>query len=178
MSDKRKSSLRLVKPADVAEYLRMIADRIEGNQTISETFSMASLKGFTKLEIEIKREDAGAFQLKMKAKVPEVEAQAKPGEEGQFKPDYKEVKKRIAKGFKEIKQALYKNSLPTDVAVASFLNDAEIICSSEGEYETSYVAFKEGCAELKKAFEEKDIQVLVSTFAKIKSLKDTYPHLF
>lgn len=176
MSEKVKTSLRLANPSDVASFLRMVADRIEGVENQSEPFALGKTEGFSKIELEIKKEELGAYRLKMNAKVPVVEEEDLEIKSGQLKPDLKELRKRMDKAFKDIKESLYKNTLPAELAVTSFLNDSELITADEAEEYAP--AFKAACTELETAFEQKDIENLIGAFAKIKSLKDTRHDLF
>jgi XXXCH domain-containing protein len=173
MSIKKKSSLRLANISDVSGFLRTIADRMDGVQSQTEPFSIPSIDGFTKLEVEVKKEEVGAFKLKLKAKTPESDDKKGTADKPvEAKPSYKTLKKRLEKSYKEIKNSLYKDTLPAETSVSAFLQDSEILLTLDGKGNEFYPSFEEACSEFE-AFENKDLQSLIGIFAKIKSLKDT-----
>ncbi len=177
MGDKRKTSLRFANPADVASFIRMIADQVEGIETDTETMSMPSIQDFEKIDLEIKREEAGAFRLKMKAKLPGVEEEVDEEdvevEAEEPKADFKTLRKRMDKAFKDIKQALYKDTLPVELSVNTFLQDSEYLVDNDEGGNDFYPAFKDACTEFESAFEQKDVPALIGVFARIKTIKDT-----
>ncbi len=160
------------------KLLQHVIDGISNNQVKSETYSIdfARLK---KLKISIKKK-LGQPYLKCKIKYEDMPdilvdrvAAADPAVD---KPDYSVLKKRMKKTFKIIGDRLKNGSIPSNMEMELFCENAELMTTYPGYGDAMYPAFLELVSEFREAFHQVDIQSCQAKFAEITAMKKACHH--
>ncbi len=140
---------------ETAGLFRELADRMEGNSSASEPWSIPELGDFRKMKIAVKR-DMNDLSVKIKLK-PARESGSNEGipsddpENPKF-PKYKDLKKRMKIQFKKILESLETGALPPETVVTAFLADSKLMirypkygAEFYGDYDQACIRFREAC---------------------------------
>jgi len=160
--------------AEAARLLRKLAVALEdGDEKPLNEFGI-SIQGSSRIKLVIKRR-ADAIALKVRVKDPRP---ADAGEEVSTvatalpeKADYKSLKKRMGKSFKNIKKSLLAASPPAAGDLALFLEDSAEMLSYPGCGDEYYVAYADTCKAFGKAVAGGDLEEIQAVFNKIGELK-------
>ena len=144
---------KYVEPAELAEFLRNLADALENGG--HDEF--ACVDDFRKIKIAVKNE-YGQINLKAKFKA------AKPCDTGTAtdetgapaKLKYKDLKKRMKSSFRILVKMIHEGAVPPKEAVDAFLADSALMVTFPGYGDEYYESYTNACAEFKAAFESGD----------------------
>ena len=155
------------------KLLQHVIDGISNNPVKSTTYSI-DFSRLKKLKISIKKK-LGQPYLKCKIKYEDMRdilvdrvAAADPAVD---KPDYSVLKKRMKKTFKIIGDRLKNGSIPSNMEMELFCENAELMTTYPGYGDNMYPAFLQLIREFQEAFHQVDIQKCQAKFAGIKAMK-------
>lgn len=163
MSEKETKLEVKIEDQEMPTFLRELADFLEG-KNISSFFFPENLTSIEKLKIKIERNKTGSFSAKWKTNAPKTTK-----EDGIFLPlteeddssqlSYKQLKKRMKKTYKEIKNQIETDVVPSSVIVAQFIEDSETMMTfDDDEYGPKfYDAYRDGMTLFNKAFDQKSL---------------------
>ncbi len=176
MSSRKTKTRQTMPPDQAAAFLRRLARQLE-----SGVLEMGDLKVEAAGPLEVttsgKAEDCRAsFKLQMKYLKP-VQAVCHPEPEpdsppGQAPPEFKQVKKRLAACFKQIRNHLKGKEPPPTALVDEFLQLCRQMCSGPRGQEPPYRQFSRQARELAPAAEARDLAALgevIEGMARLKS---------
>jgi XXXCH domain-containing protein len=153
MNDERKI-WRSMPKEKLPGFLRDLADAIEqggdGDFDAVDQFSTLKLRikdefGQTRVELTLKKPPSGWS----------ARTGGPRGDHGM--PKYKDLKKRMKRSFRAIRQALREGRTPPAEATASFLADAGLMTGYSGKGEEFYEEFKEACRAFSEACASGDL---------------------
>lgn len=177
MKNREQKIKREFEPAQAADFLRSVADVLEGKSPMDGEEAAGLFDAFTKASLKLKRK-GGAISLQAKVETPltgEPAATAVGETEGRKtdpdKPKYKALKKRMKSTFGSIRDSLSENRMPEAEVVRSFLDDSVLMVSYPGYGDEYYDAYSETCRRFQSAFEEKDWSGLKTAFEDLKRMK-------
>ncbi|QTA83561.1 XXXCH domain-containing-protein [Desulfonema limicola] len=153
----------------VSQFLREIADRLEG-KTPEEGLQFDVDPGdFLKLQIKMKKELCG-FSMSIKLKEG---YEGLPLEESlkNRRPKYKKLKKNMKITFREISNNLINNILPNDSIVSLFLTDSKLMITCFDKGDEYYEEYSNACEKFRLAFEAKEIEACKIAFAELTQIK-------
>ncbi len=162
---KGKKIERSIKPEELPNFLRQMADAIESGGTDAMT-NFTAIEGFKKLKIKISQDLENTI-IKIKAK-PEkcspLSAQEKQGTDHSqtpqtpAKPRYTDLKKRMKNSFKTIFKSIHAGVLPPERIAKQFIEDSKLMVTYEGHGENYYAEYTVACDEFVSALENKNIE--------------------
>lgn len=155
---------------EVSGFLRKLADVLDGSADGFDGGADINLRDFDKIEIKMKREMT-AVSMKMKIEHDETASETAP-DDGQEKPRYKKLKKRMQTTYKAIGKALSESRLPDQLTVQSFLRDALIMISYPGYGDEYYELFAQACERFSQACDGRDLSAVQAAFTEIVQLKE------
>jgi XXXCH domain-containing protein len=160
------------------KLLQSIIDGISKNPVESTTYSI-DFERLKKLKISIKKE-LGQTYLKCKIKYEDKADILKDwtADAGQAldKPDYSVLKKRMKKTFKVIGDRLKNGSIPSNLEMELFCENAELMTTYPGYGDAMYPAFLDLVSEFREAFHQVNIQSCQAKFAEIEAMKKACHH--
>ena len=184
VKDSERKIKQFLPPAAVAEYLRHLADALDGKtarlpselRTLPEPIAKMEVKGKARegrweLKIKIKAEfSAGPEKPELTEKRAPSQAAAGPGE---TKNDYKKLKKRMKATFKAIEESLAAQRLPEPQVLRDFLTDSDQMMRFSGEHfgEAFYPAYRAGCRRLSEAYASEILDDFKAAYAELDRLK-------
>ena len=169
-SNKRKQEIYL-SVKETAEKLRMLADELESG-AVSINGEKCSIAIDTEVKISLKAK-GDTFSSKLKFKL-ENTLSLKDGEKGDSEgepassaePDvenYKELKKRMSKGFKVIKKScMVEEAIPQPELVEQFYQDSKAMCTYPNKGEEFYETFLKQAGLLYEACKNSDLNAMSS----------------
>ncbi|HHP7233736.1 MAG TPA: GAK system XXXCH domain-containing protein [Desulfobacterales bacterium] len=183
-----KASERKIKqfmpPAAVAQYLRHLADALDGKtarlpselRTLPEPIAKMEVKGKARkgrweLKIKIKAESSAGLE-KSDLTGKRVPSQAAAGTD-ESKNEYKKLKKRIKSAFTAIEESLAAQQLPEPQVLREFLTDSDQMMRFSGERfgEACYPAYRAGCRRLSEAYASEILDDFKAAYAELDRLK-------
>ncbi|MGR3292755.1 MAG: GAK system XXXCH domain-containing protein [Candidatus Scalindua sp.] len=163
-SNKRKQEFYL-SVKETAEKLRTFADELEGG-AVSINGKKCSIAPDTEVKINLKAKD-DTFSAKLKFKLANPLSEPKEGEgestssTGSDVDDYKDLKMRMAKGFKAIKKScMVEQALPESDLVEQFYRDSKTMCTYPNKGEDFYETFLKQAGLLYEAFKTSDLKAM------------------
>ena len=168
MSDANKKKKEFyVSIKETAEKLRMMAEELErGIVTING--EKCSIAADTQVKISLKAKgDTLSSKLKFKLATPLPEAEKREGEPTSSTEsgveNYKDLKKRMAKDFKTIKNCcVTEQTVPEPELVERFYQDSKTMCTYPNKGEEIYEAFLKQASSLREAVKSSDLKVVNS----------------
>lgn len=143
--------------SDLVAFFREVADAIEGGNNEE----LVCFEDFRKIKISIKNEFG---QIAVKAKIRQEKECSTSDEgsdaQGETKPKYKDLKKRMKRSFKMIFNMIHDGTLPPAEAVESFLIDSELMVAYPGYGDEYYEEYTKACAEFAEAYKAEDLERL------------------
>ncbi|WP_031481860.1 GAK system XXXCH domain-containing protein [Maridesulfovibrio frigidus] len=169
---------RSIRPEELPNFLRQMADAIETGETDGMTYFTA-IEGFKKLKIKISQ-DPEETLITVKVK-PEKNYQPATQEtqntaqdqtkDSPPKTKYTELKKRMKNSFKTIFKSIHAGVLPPERIAAQFIEDSKLMVTYEGHGEDYYDEYAGACDEFVKALENKNIEDAHKACDNINSIK-------
>ncbi len=155
---------------ETAGRLRTLADELEkGAVTINE--QKCSIAADTEVKISLKAKgDTFSSKLKCKLTNPMPEAEKVEGEVGDGEPvlstgpdvdGYKDLKKRMAKDFKDIKKScIQEQTLPETDLVERFYQDSKTMCTYQSKGKDFFGTYLEQADLFYEAFKTSDLAAM------------------
>jgi XXXCH domain-containing protein len=160
---KGKKYQEVMTSVQAADFLRTLANQLEGKESVGEEPLIERLGDLRKFSISFKRDvESDQISVKMKSKYyPYVIEGAKEEivseTDTRTKPKYTDLKKRMKESFKEVFKSLSTGAFPSEQAVDSFLNGARLMVTYPDRGDEHYEAFSNACAQLQEAFVKRDL---------------------
>jgi len=161
---------------ETADFLRSLASGIEGGsiELGGESFDWKEIK---KIKISFKNQES---QLMVKTKIKgetsvdlEIDFEEEdidPAPSYDVPPDYKKLKKRMKRSFKDIYYNIINDQLPTETDMNLFSQDCSIMTGFTGHGDEGYPGFLEKVQEMITAYNQKDMEKLRETFSMLTRL--------
>lgn len=168
MSDKEKDTYAEgLSSQEAAEFLRKIADSVEGKDTDDSGLR----RNFRKLRLSLRRE-SGRISLKIEVKHDdESDSDSKDDSGYSTIKKYRAAKKRMKHAFKDICQAVSEGKAPSEPLTESFFRDSDIMVAYPRRGEEYYKEYIHACEEFRSALEKKDLDSAAVLCEKIKKIK-------
>ena len=152
---------------ETAEFLRKIADAIEGKDTDDPRLR----KNFRKLSLSLKRE-SGRISLKIEMKHDdESESDTKDDSRYGTIKKYRAAKKRMKHTFKDICMAVSEGKTPSEALTESFFRDSDIMIAYPEHGNEYYKEYIQACEEFRLALGKKDLDSAAFLCEKIRKIK-------
>ncbi|MFW5499806.1 MULTISPECIES: GAK system XXXCH domain-containing protein [unclassified Maridesulfovibrio] len=171
---------KYIQPGELPEFLRKIADAIEGGASEDDAY-LVMIEGFKKLKINI-RNEYGHTAVKVTAKpmptsmssetedLPETDTASPAEQDIDTKPNYKNLKKRMKASFKVIFKSVHAGTLPPPEVVEEFMADSRTMVSFEGHGDEYYDEFIAACEKFQQACNDSDVQAAHNACDEINSI--------
>ena len=168
MSDKERNTYAEgLSSQEAAEFLRRIADSVEGKDTDDPRLR----RNFRKLRLSLKRE-SGQISLKIEVKHDdESDSDSKDDSGYSTIKKYRAAKKRMKHTFKDICHALAEGKAPSEPLTESFFRDSEIMVAYPGHGEEYYKEYIQAYEEFRSALSKKDLDSASLLCEKIRKIK-------
>ncbi len=160
--------------ADAARFFRIFADGLEGGDKKPLTEYGVYLLQNNKIKIGLKRSPDAIF-LKIKLKTSE---QVSGSEDitphvasKENITDYKSLKKRMAKSFKNIKKSLQAGNPPVAYDLSIFFEDSKNMLTYSGKGDRFYPAYAEACNLFKKTIKGHNLDEMLDALQNIDKIK-------
>ncbi len=163
---------------DSVQLLQHIIDGISNNPDKSTTYSI-DFSRLKKLKISIKKKFGQPYvkcKIKYEGKSDILTDRIAPPDPDIDKPDYSVLKKRMKKTFKIIGDRLKNGSIPSNMEMELFCENAELMTTYTGYGDGMYPAFLQLISEFREAFHQVDIQKCQAKFAEIEAMKKACHH--
>lgn len=184
VKDSERKIKQFMPPAAVAEYLRHLADALDGKTARLPSELKALPEPIAKMEVKGKARD-GRWELKIKIKAepsagpekPDLTEKRPPSQAAagadESKNDYKKLKKRMKATFKAIEESLAAQRLPEPQVLRDFLTDSDQMMRFSGERfgEAYYPAYRAGCRRLSEAYASEILDDFKAAYAELDHLK-------
>jgi len=160
------------------QLLQHVIDGLSNNPVKSTTYSI-DFSRLKKLKISIKKKFGQPYlkcKIKYEGKADILMNRAAAAGPDIDKPDYSVLKKRMKKTFKIIGDRLKNGSIPSNMEMELFCENAELMTTYPGYGDTMYPAFLEVISEFREAFHQVDIQRCQAKFAEIEAMKKACHH--
>ena len=163
----------------IADFLRLLADEVEGRTVMEKTDLDIDLHNFNKMKIGIVKSHGGGLSLKLKIKdkksmkAPPRQPQKRrhPPFEDVADLKYRPLKKQLNRTFKAIGDSLRKKELPPDPTMTTFMDEAKLMISYPGFGDDHYDRFHAACRDLQQAFKDGDRSRMAELHAHLNELK-------
>ncbi len=155
------------------QLMQHIIDGMSGGADAVSPYSIDFQK-LKKLKITIKKKfDQPYIKCKVRYQSPDVLSTGRyeDTDSAADRPDYKVLKKRMEKMFKEIEFHITNGSLPSNLEAELFCNNAELMTTFSGYGDDMYPEFMKAIGEFREAFHQVDIHKCKSIFTEINTMK-------
>ena len=163
---------------DSIRLLQHVIDGISNKPVKSTTYSI-DFSRLKKLKISIKKKFGQPYvkcKIKYEGKADILMDRVSAPDPDIDKPDYSVLKKRMKKTFKIIGDRLKNGSIPSNMEMELFCENAELMTTYPGHGDNMYPAFLELVSAFREAFHQVDIQKCQVKFAEIEAMKKTCHH--
>lgn len=175
MKESEKNLERTLAEAELGNFLRQMANALEGQVTEGYDELKAGLSGYAKFELKIRRTKE---KVLVKLKVKPALISKEPSDKGAIetaedaKPKYKTLKKKMKPAFKAIAASISKDEFPDALSVKSFIADSEAMMDYPGNGNEYYAAFREALVNFAEAFENRNLVLIKESCSTLNQLKD------
>lgn len=160
------------------QLLQHIIDGISGEAASVSPYSI-DFQNLKKLKISIKKKfDQPYLKCKVKYMSPDITTSDRQENivSAADRPDadisdYKVLKKRLEKMYKNIGERLTNGSLPSNIETDLFCKNAELMTTYSGYGDDMYPEFLKAVGEFKEAFHQFDIHKCQTIFSEINTMK-------
>ena len=164
----QKTNLSLT-TSETADFLRGLADKLEGCETKNKTLSNIDIKDFSRIKVSFKKKSGlkkpdpkNSDEIFLKFKLKKQSSKFfKQKEFKKKKLKYKTLKKRMKTCFKKMMKDLLKGELPKEKTVDLFIEYSEMMITFPKKGEEFYDIYIKECMELKEAYDNNDIQLCI-----------------
>jgi XXXCH domain-containing protein len=163
---------------DSVKLLQSVIDGISDHPVDSSIYAI-DFSRLKKLKISIKKKFGQPYvkcRVKYEGKADILMDRTAAPVPDTGKPDYGALKKRMKKTFKIIGDRLKNGSIPSNMEMEVFCENAERMTTYPGYGDTMYPAFIELIGEFREAFHHVDIQKCQAKFAEIEAMKKACHH--
>jgi XXXCH domain-containing protein len=175
MSDKKVKIEKTLASDQIAAFLRLMADEIEGKGGESLREIGLDLHSFNKIKLGLIKSEGGQLTLTLKVKSDgrqSVDVSEKLKEfEDLAEMKYRPLKKIFNDTFRAMARAVTSQSLPAQSLVTDFLAQARAMVAYPGFGDDYYDQFSRTCEQLSTAFLAKDVTGFAEIFSRIAAQK-------
>ena len=174
MAEKKVEIQKTLEPRQVAAFLRLLADEIEGGRDDGLRGLGVSLHNFNRIKVGLVRQQGGHLTLKLKIRDSAPTEGAMPPApvfEDLAETKYRPLKKQFRSTFAVIREAAQAGRVPSASDLESFLEEARLVVSYPGFGDEHYAPFVEACEAVREAGRSGDVQVFVNCVNRVVELK-------
>jgi XXXCH domain-containing protein len=163
---------------DSIQLLQHVINGISNNPVKSTTYSI-DFSRLKKLKISIKKKFGQPYlkcKIKYEGKADILMDRLEVVDPDIDKTDFSVLKKRMKKTFKIIGDRLKNESIPSNMEMELFCENAELMTTYPGYGDNMYPAFLQLISEFREAFHQVDILKCQAKFAEIEAMKKACHH--
>lgn len=156
----------------IAAFLRLLADELEGKTNSEPNEFGNQLHDFNRLKISLIKQEGGQLSLRLKVKGGK---QADTGSTTEFtdiaEQEYRPFKQRYKVTFMELSACANQGALPSPEALARFMAESQQLISFQGFGDPHYNEYQQACLSLEQAVHDGSLPAFQEKLATINTLK-------
>ena len=179
----KKKFIETMTNRQTADFLRSLASGIESGklELEEETYDWAEIE---KIKISFKNQESQLLvktklkgETSMDLEMDFEEEDTDPGSADDIPPDYKKLKKRMKRSFKDIHYSMVNDQFPDEHVMNVFAGDCALMTGFKGYGDENYSGFLENVREMTSAYNQKDMLQLRHAVSRLTRLMKDCHHL-
>jgi len=172
MGDKKIAIDKTLDVNQVAAFLRLLADELEGkNSAVPNEFG-SQLHDFNKLKISLIKQEGGQLSLRLKVKDSKQVATASATEFTDIaEQDYRPFKQGYKTTFTALTSCANQNVLPSPDLILRFMTESQQLISFQGFGDHYYNDYKQACVTMEQAVKDGSTLAFQEKLAAIRAIK-------
>ncbi len=179
----RKKFIETMTNRQTADFLRSLASGIESGklELEEETYDWAEIE---KIKISFKNQESQLLvktklkgETSMDLEMDFEEEDIDPGSADDIPPDYKKLKKRMKRSFRDIHYSMVNDQFPDEQVMNIFAGDCALMTGFKGYGDEKYPGFLENVREMTSAYNQKDMLQLRHAVSRLTRLMKDCHHL-
>jgi XXXCH domain-containing protein len=179
MGDKKIAIDKTLNANQVAAFLRLLADELEGKNNADANEFGSQLHGFNKLKISLIKQEGGQLSLRLKVKDNKHAATVSTTEFTDIaEHEYRPFKQRYKATFAELTSCVSQNSFPSPDLLLRFMAQSQQLISFQGFGDPYYSDYMQACSAMVQAVNGGSILAFQEKMEGINALKKACPQRF
>ncbi|MDD5759684.1 MAG: GAK system XXXCH domain-containing protein [Desulfobulbaceae bacterium] len=172
MGDKKIAIDKTLSSNQIAAFLRLLADELEGKDNAEPNEFGNQLHGFNKLKISLIKQEGGQLSLRLKIKDS---PKTPPAATSQFidtaEQEYRPFKQQYKATFTELTSCAHSGLLPAAELLARFMSESRKLISFQGFGDPCYDDYIQACLAMEQAVKDGELAHFQEKFSVLNALK-------
>jgi len=172
MGEKKIAIDKTLSSNQIAAFLRLLADELEGKDNAEPNEFGGQLHGFNKLKISLIKQEGGQLSVRLKIKDSPKTPSASTSEFTDIAAqEYRPFKRLYKATFGEVTSCASKGVLPAADLIVRFMSESRQLISFQGFGDPCYDAYIQACQTMEQAVKDGNLSLFQEKVSAINALK-------
>lgn len=171
MGDKKITIDKTLDVNQIAAFLRLLADELEGKNNGEPNEFGNQLHGFNKLKISLIKQEGGQLSLRLKVKDGKEASIVSATAFTDIVEEYRPFKQHYKATFAELTSCANQGVLPAADLLSRFMAESQQLISFPGFGDLFYAEYKQACLAMEQAVKDGQLTAFQEKLAAIRALK-------